>query len=200
MNLKFAYWYFNNALDKKFCKRIINHALKKQKLLGLVGEDKPKQVNKKYVDNLKKLRNSQVVWLTDSWIYEALHPLIDTANRNAGWNFNWKFSEKIQFTIYEKGQHYNWHRDSFPNPDKAGMIRKLSVTVQLNDSKDFKDGKLQFCMDDTRPDYERRIITCNESNRGSVIVFPSHLWHRVTPVTKGTRYSLVLWNRGSTFV
>ena len=45
MNLKFAYWYFNNALDKKFCKKIINHALKKQKLLGLVGEDKPKKTN-----------------------------------------------------------------------------------------------------------------------------------------------------------
>ena len=35
--------------------------------------------------------------------------------------------------------------------------------------------------------------------QGSVIVFPSFVWHRVTPVTKGTRYSLVLWTCGQPF-
>jgi len=33
-------------------------------------------------------------------------------------------------------------------------------------------------------------------NRGTIIVFPSFLEHQVTPVTKGTRYSLVQWYSG----
>ena len=35
--------------------------------------------------------------------------------------------------------------------------------------------------------------------KGSIIVFPSFVWHRVKPVTKGTRYSLVMWNLGYPF-
>ena len=35
--------------------------------------------------------------------------------------------------------------------------------------------------------------------KGSIIVFPSHVWHRVKPVTSGTRYSLVVWSIGDPF-
>ena len=193
MNLEFGYWYFNKVLNKKFCNKIIKHALKKEKKMGYIGDKKEGVVDKNY-------RNSDVVWLDDQWIYDEIYPYIYTANRNSGWNFNWNSSEKFQFTIYSKNQHYDWHRDSFIKPDNEGKIRKLSLTIQLNDNKEFDGGELQFAFDNDKPNQKRKITTCRETDLGSIIVFPSHTWHKVTPVTKGVRYSLVMWNRGYPFV
>jgi PKHD-type hydroxylase len=79
-----------------------------------------------------------------------------------------------------------------------GKIRKLSVTVSLSDPKNYKGGNLKF---DFGPHSAGgRFHTCTEIRpRGSIIVFPSHVYHQVTPVTQGTRYSLVAWNLGYPF-
>jgi PKHD-type hydroxylase len=80
----------------------------------------------------------------------------------------------------------------------SGKIRKLSVTINLSDPKDYKGGNLRF---DFGPhDQKKRFHTCTEIRpRGSIIVFPSHVFHQVTPVTKGTRHSLVMWSLGLPF-
>lgn len=87
-----------------------------------------------------------------------------------------------------------WHRD----PNAAGKIRKLSVTVNLSDSDDYTGGNLRF---DCGPHAEeKRFVTCEEIRpRGSIIVFPSHFFHQVTPITHGTRRSLVMWSLGPPF-
>ena len=79
-----------------------------------------------------------------------------------------------------------------------GKIRKISMTINLTEPDDYKGGDLKF---DFGPHAGRgRFKTCKEIRpRGSVIVFPSFLHHQVTPVTEGTRYSLVLWNLGKPF-
>ena len=80
------------------------------------------------------------------------------------------------------------------------MIRKLSVTCQLTDGSEYKGGELEFDFRNYDPqmrDETKHLRKATEIlPRGSVIVFPSFLWHRVKPVTKGVRYSLVLWNVG----
>jgi len=82
-------------------------------------------------------------------------------------------------------------------PAYNGKIRKLSVTVSLSDNKDYKGGELQFYLNSPKLKEKDKIKICEEvKTQGSIVVFPSHLWHRVTPVTKGTRYSLVMWNLG----
>jgi PKHD-type hydroxylase len=80
----------------------------------------------------------------------------------------------------------------------VGKIRKLSVTVSLSDPADYRGGNLRF---DLGPHLkEKRYHLCKEIRpQGSIIVFPSHLYHCVTPVTTGTRYSLVAWNVGAPF-
>ena len=84
------------------------------------------------------------------------------------------------------------------NPGQFNKIRKLSVTVNLTNPRNYKGGNLKF---DMGPHHPKRYHTCTEIRpRGSVIVFPSHLYHQVTPVTEGTRYSLVMWNLGRPFV
>ena len=145
--------------------------------------------------------------MADRWIYKEIQPFINQANREAGWNFDWDWSETSQFTKYDVGQYYGWHSDSwnkpYDNPDNInqhGKIRKLSVTVSLTDPKEYDGGNLEF---DTRShkdwerDKEKSIYECHEIRpKGSIVVFPSFVWHRVKPVTKGTRYSLVIWNLG----
>jgi len=96
----------------------------------------------------------------------------------------------------------DWHCDSWAtpydernNPDFRGKIRKLSVSCLLSDPKDYKGGDLEFQI---RNQDDPTIVNNTEHirKRGSIIVFPSFVWHRVKPVTEGTRYSLVIWNLG----
>lgn len=205
MYLKEHYWYFKKILTEKFCNKLINHALKQDSQLGLTyGYLKKNKLSKKEINTLKKARHSKVIWLNDSWIYDEIVPLMLTANKNAGWNFDVDWYESAQFTIYGKNQHYDWHQDSLVEPYEStdlnfnGKIRKLSVTCVLSDEKDYVGGNFQL---DIRNNLKKNVlINLKEIKpRGSVVVFPSHEWHRVTPVTKGTRYSLVIWAIGKPF-
>ena len=140
--------------------------------------------------------------MNDRWIYKEIQPYVHTANDHAGWNYEWDYSESCQFTKYKKGQYYDWHSDSWALPyNKPGQpdhnkIRKLSVTVSLSDPKEYEGGELEF---DFRNEDKKvsNIKKCTEIlPKGSVVVFPSFVWHRVCPVKKGSRYSLVIWNLG----
>jgi len=156
---------------------------------------------------MQRKRKSDVVWLDETWIYKELQPYIRIANQKAGWNFEWDFSEQIQFTKYKLNQYYDWHcdswKESYNNPKnnlQYGKIRKISMTCQLTDGSEYKGGELEFDFRDYEPnmrDESIHRIQCKEIlPKGSIIVFPSHVWHRVKPVTAGTRYSLVMWNLG----
>ena len=202
MNLKYYWWVFPKAIPEDFCDKIIEEASKQKKQVAKIGDE-----GTKVIDN-KEVRNSNIVWLTDGWIYEKIGPFIDAANKNASWNFNYFKTESMQFTIYNKEQHYDWHQDSFPvysninQPELFGLTRKVSAVVQLTDGKKFKGGDLVF---DTRMyNPEKRDVhsaeVCLEARqKGTIVVFPSFLWHKVTPVTKGNRNTLVVWNCGYPF-
>ena len=217
MNLKNYYYYFQSALSPKLCDDIINYGKAHKPQMAITGgAEKDNQSSRKadgslkksVINNIQKKRKSDIVWMNDRWIYKEIHPLIHEANRKADWNFNWDWSESCQFTKYGVGQYYGWHCDSWEVPYKEdgptkGKIRKLSVTISLNDPSEYDGGNLEFDFRN-QVDWERNkkkaIKTCTEIRpRGSVIVFPSFCWHRVTPVTSGTRYSLVIWNLGYPF-
>ena len=211
MNLQNYYYYFQSALTPRFCDELIKYGKSQQEQLALTGgqtnkinEGKP--LNDEDLKDLKKKRDSNIVWLNDRWIYKEIQPFIHQANKLANWNFDWDFSESCQFTKYKLNQFYDWHCDSFEttyankdNPDTFGKIRKLSVTCSLSAPEDYEGGELEFDFRNTDPD-KPAIRKCAEIKpRGSIVVFPSHVWHRVKAVTKGTRYSLVIWNLGYPF-
>lgn len=206
MNLQNYYYYFKSVLTPRFCDEIIKRGKKEQEQVALIGNKDIKKISKKEVNDLKKWRNSNIAWLNDSWIYKEIHPYIHQANKLAGWNFDWDYSEACQFTKYSKDQFYDWHSDCFDSPyeridDKNfhGKIRKLSVTVSLSDPKDYKGGELEFDFRNTGKDTPST-KKCEEIlPRGSIVVFPSFVWHKVRPVTKGVRYSLVIWSLGYPF-
>ena len=206
MNLEYYYWYFQSVIPPKICDDIIEYGKSQQEQIALTGGYDPEKVSEDDIKDVSKKRKSNIVWMNDRWIYNEIHPYIHTANKNAGWNFQWDFSESCQFTKYKLNQFYDWHCDSWSKPynrpeqpDRHGKIRKLSVTISLSDENDYEGGDFEF---DFRNDDKgsNQPQLCKEIKpKGSVVVFPSFVWHRVKPVTSGTRYSLVIWNLGWPF-
>ena len=215
MNLSNYYYYFQSALTPRVCDEIVEYGKKHKPEIAVTGGAEKNETNTKKDGTFKKSalkklhvkRKSDIVWMNDTWLYKEIHPYIHEANKLAGWNFDWDFSESCQFTRYGVGQYYGWHCDSWDKPynkpddlNSHGKIRKLSVTISLSEPEDYVGGNLEFDMrnqKDWEQDKKKAIHECTEIRpRGSIIVFPSFVWHRVAPVTKGTRYSLVVWNLG----
>jgi PKHD-type hydroxylase len=213
MNLSNYYYFIKSALPSRICDLIVKQGTEQKEGIAITGAEeknkyrdiKKNPLNEKELFNLKKKRDSNVVWLDDRWIYKEIHPFIREANQQAGWNFNWDRSESCQFTIYKEGQYYDWHQDSWDKPyekkgPENGLIRKLSVTVSLTDPKNYQGGELEFDLRNQDPERARNTKLCTEIlPKGSIVVFPSFVWHRVKPITKGIRYSLVIWNLGKPY-
>ena len=208
MNLTNYYYYFQSVVPERICDDIVRYGKQLQDQMAVPGGygRSGKKLTQQDVKDLKKKRDSDVVWMSDRWIYNEIQPYINTANQSAGWNFQWDWSESCQFTKYTKGQFYDWHCDGWDKPyDKPdepvhGKIRKLSVTVSLSDPKEYKGGELEFDFRNQDPDKKPNIRKCKEIlPKGSLVVFPGFVWHRVCPVKKGTRHSLVIWNLGRPF-
>tara|TARA_B100000575_G_C23116024_1_gene645156 strand:+ start:726 stop:1403 length:678 start_codon:yes stop_codon:yes gene_type:complete len=224
MNLTNYYYQFPSVLTPKFVDDIVAYGKEHTPEMAVTGGankddeknlDKKGNLKKSIVKDIQKKRKSDVVWMNDTWIYKEIHPYIHEANQKAGWNFDWDWSESCQFTKYGVGQYYGWHCDSWDKPYSRppladgtrpidhGKIRKLSVTISLSHPDEYEGGNLEFDFRN-QVDWDRNkkaaIHSCDGIRpRGSIIVFPSFVWHRVAPVTKGTRYSLVIWNLGYPF-
>ena len=211
MNLKYSYWYFKSALPSHFCDKLIKFGNAKKEQLAITGgintkKEKPitseEDLKEEELKDLKQKRDSNIVWLDERWLYKHIHHYVRVANYNSGWNFQWDVSENAQFTKYKLNQFYDWHCDSWKEPYSKenflkGKIRKLSITCSLSDPTDYKGGEFQFrFQNDTDGNFVDQ--TCHEiMPKGSIVVFPSFIYHRVKPVTEGTRYSLVMWNCGN---
>lgn len=207
MNLENYYYYFTSVLPLRFCNDLVKYAnsLKEEKALT-GGQQKylqnPSDFTDADIQRFNKARDSNLVWLNEPWILKEIQPYIQQANIQAKWNFDWDYTEDSQFTKYKLNQHYDWHCDSWPQPydcpenlNKHNKIRKLSAVCTLSDKSEYEGGELEFQFrggDDPTPTQ-----VCKEiMPKGSIVVFPSFVWHRVKPVLSGERYSLVIWNLG----
>jgi PKHD-type hydroxylase len=140
-------------------------------------------------------RRSLVFWIPkvkrNSWIYERILNLVGQANENIFKFDICELIEPLQFTQYDstfQGK-YDWHVDSGGHDIQGN--RKLSVVVQLSYPTEYEGGQLQFGVDDKLEDADK--------TKGTFLIFPSYMRHRVTEVTKGVRYSLVTWISGPPF-
>jgi predicted 2-oxoglutarate/Fe(II)-dependent dioxygenase YbiX len=120
------------------------------------------------------------------WLYERLWQAACEANQNFFGVEITGMQEKVQLARYDATERgfYTWHTDFADLAPK----RKLSMSVQLSSPEDYDGGDLELYFRD--PPYQ------GDKSRGALIVFPSFLLHRVTPVTRGTRWSLVIWVSG----
>jgi PKHD-type hydroxylase len=134
------------------------------------------------------VRNSSNIWVSrkeeNIWLFDKMLALTMAANKL--FKFEVDFFEALQLARYQEGQFYGWHADL--GPGQMGN-RKLGITVQLSEPDSYEGGDL--VLDDNGRDFFA------PRELGSVTVFPSFMKHKVTPVTKGTRYSLVAWASGT---
>jgi len=197
------YWVFKNGLTNKFCDEVVRYSLSQKDSIAVTGGFEKKKLSKEDLKKLKSVRDSNVVWLNENWIYKEIHPFVIEANKKAGWNFQWDYSEDCQFTKYKIGQYYTWHTDTILKKSRDDKIRKLSMSCILSNSNEYEGGEFEFDSRNYNPnmrdEYKHIHRINNKLPKGSIIIFPSFMWHRVKPVTSGTRYSLVSWQVGDPF-
>lgn len=146
-------------------------------------------------DTISDIRESTVSWIpqTDEtiWIYDKLAWVIRQLNGQFYKFDMFGFTEDLQYTIYNEDTngHYTWHLDMGVSGGIAP--RKLSLVLQLTDPGDYEGGDLELMTTSTP--------TAVTKQRGLISVFPSFVLHRVTPVIKGTRRTLVVWACGPEF-
>lgn len=179
------YYYFENGFNEEEIKRVEDLVSRLPFQEGLTsGEGKSN----------KEIRSSFVKWIPKNdgfgWLYFKIMEMISEANKNV-WDFNiYSVLDNIQYTEYHATQngHYGWHQDVGSGEMSK---RKISVTIQLSDPSEYKGGDLQY-FQGGNPEDSINVY----KKKGYVFVFPSYMMHRVTPVTRGIRKSLVLWVGG----
>jgi len=199
MRLEQPYCVNVGQFSAELCDRIIE-----------LGDSLPPMQAEVAHDPKSNLRDSKVSWIRHSpdtaWLYDLITAIIRETNQ-LYWNWALTGPESMQYTQYGPEQFYTWHADQRRKPYDAdsrwpGQTRKISMSVHLSDARDYEGG--EFVIEDiqTPPDdLDKRLKPLHEARtRGSAIIFPSHLYHRVNPVTSGIRRSLVTWFLGPPFV
>jgi PKHD-type hydroxylase len=136
-----------------------------------------------------ELRKSSVMFIDNTpendWIYSKLASIAIACNNERYWFDLLGFHQELQLTRYSKGDFFDWHLDF-----GAGEIsaRKLSLTIQLSDPDEYEGGDLEFMIN-------QKVVKAPRT-KGTIVVFPSFIMHRVTEITKGTRQSIVGWVSG----
>ena len=267
MRLKNISVNYSRAIKPDICDKIISLGLSKledlrKKGLSTKGMTRNQIEKKDFNQNKSNVRKVEGTAINDKWVYDLFTPLIEDANKKAGWNWYIDAAENFQFIVYEgskeNGGFYGWHCDGFsdfnsaykpaikinndpirfkqpkrnkenkiildkngkPEADTSvedlplnnnrsgldpnfsdtmvlwGKVRKISMTVNLSDPNKYEGGNLKLDLGPDFKDDERYKVFDDIRPQGSVIFFPSFTNHCVTPVTSGTRYSLVLWCLG----
>ena len=182
--------YWDNAFTDEELEKIVMYCEQFEMHSGVTASP---VMNAHRISNIKfHSRNEDT-----AWIFDRLNFVIQSANEMY-YNFNLNGYADFQYTAYEgeKNGHYDWHMDLLTGRSHIDMVdtidpRKLSLTLLLNDS--FEGGEFYVNPStESNPD----IIP---TKKGRIILFPSFMCHKVAPVTKGTRRSLVVWVVGPKF-
>lgn len=184
-----AYWFWEAEIKPEVCDRWIEEYFSKDKAkTATIGDGKGNQIIN------DETRITEVVWVPPATeIFDTIFGYIRSANVNAGWNFDIHGMEDVQLGRYGKKGHYDWHVDAFPPEPIGNWQRKLSCSIQLSDEDSYKGGDLIMKIS------AKGETATMSRKKGSVVVFPSFIEHKVTPVTKGERYSAVAWMKGQAF-
>ena len=199
MRLSQPYCVFEGQFSADICDQIIE-----------LGESIPSMQGVVSSDPENNLRDSVVAWIRNTdehtWLYELISGFVRETNE-LHWNWQLTGPEPMQYTKYGPEQFYTWHRDQKREPYDVesrwpGQIRKISISIHLSDGDSYEGG--EFVIEDNQASIDslenRQKILTKARTRGSAIVFPSHLYHRVNPVISGKRQSLVAWFLGPPFV
>lgn len=159
-----------------------------QQTATLIGEGWARDSNA--AARIRISRTAALTFMPETkWLYDRMQLVIWEVNQKF-YQFDLQgFAEPFQYATYHgtESGHYTWHLDWGSNR----LHRKLSASIQLTDPSQYEGCDLQF--------HGLREIETAPRARGTVIVFPSFIQHRVTPCTYGTRKAIVVWASGPQF-
>lgn len=166
------------ALSAKDCARVVQ-----------LGDARPPVAAGLERGNAVEYRTSTIAWIEPDadaqWLYHRIAVLFQEANRRYGFELQ-GLVEALQYTVYGPGDKFDWHADLGPGTTSG---RKLSMSILLSPDEDYDGGHLEFLDGGTRSGVQA----------GTAVFFPSYMAHRVAPITRGVRRSLVAWAYGPTF-
>ena len=168
------------------CKMIIDAGRRQPPQKAQVGMGKPGGG----LDTNK--RTTTISWLPFNEMkemYNDVNKFIQRANLNHFGFEDIQITEQAQFTEYPVGGFYDWHMDCDVNMAHEPPVRKISMTLLLSHENEFEGGDLELMA----PGKFAKL------KQGHAIIFASFLNHRVAPVTRGVRQSLVMWFGGKPF-
>lgn len=176
-------------LTKDECLRIRQYCAELRKFPGSVIEVKrindysENHKDSRKIDNETRNAETAVIELneTTKWIYKKVHTAVKSFNKNL-WNFEIPYSERLEYLSYPEGSYFNWHYDVAETGHASH--RKLIAVIQLSDENEYEGGELEFFTGNSKPTYAAKSI-------GSLIVFPTYIFHRVKKITKGHREALI---------
>ena len=172
----------------KQCQMIIKSGREEPKQTAGVGNDKGDGGHG--VDT--KTRTSHISWIPFKKMndmYKDIQRIMKTTNGNHFGFDDMQITEMAQYTEYPEGGFYNWHVDNDVNFAHEPTVRKISMTLLLSPENEFEGGDLELMK-------EGKVAKLKQ---GHAIFFASFIRHRVTPVIKGNRKSLVMWFGGTPF-
>lgn len=177
-DMRASWQLWDGHISDERCEEIIEACKKYEPIQG--GTFNQEQPN-------DEIRSSTIRWVQEE---EDIRRMMLMYGKSANKNeFNVAICDlwEVQFTEYHGDVHgfYTWHHDVDFHRN-SGYDRKLSVVIQLSDPNDYEGGDFRF----------EECETPQFKTRGSVLVFPSYWRHMVSPVTEGTRHSLVAWIEG----
>ena len=168
------------------CQQIIDAGRRQKPQQASVGMGKPQGgVN-------TKKRTTTISWIPFKEMepmYNDINIFIQKANKNHFGFGDIQITEQAQFTEYPEGGFYDWHMDTDVNMQYEPPVRKISMTLLLSPENQFEGGNLELMAPGKKVNLKQ----------GHAIIFASFLNHRVAPVTKGVRQSLVMWFGGEPF-
>lgn len=185
--VRWTYWLYEKAIPHAVCDALLKEVDFSDASLGKIFQG---ETDSLVVD--ERIRKTDVVWQPwNSPMGCILFALSLDANTQAGWNYLVDVPEAVQVGRYTVGHHYDFHKD-LGNPNERGMQRKLSSVLFLSDPDTYEGGDLILELDPKKEAVVRGL-------KGSVIIFPSFISHKVTPVVSGERYTAVSWVQGPSF-
>lgn len=179
------YAFYKNLFSPKECDDIVAYVKTTHKLTQATIASKDAPIQTDY-------RDSHVVFLQPceslDWVYKRLTNAVLELNRDFFKFDLYGFTEGLQFTEYNApGGKYDPHIDKLYNM----TVRKLSIVLQLTDPSEYEGGDFEIVEGKGSEKLYR--------DQGTLLAFPSYTLHAVTPITKGTRHSLVGWISGPPF-
>lgn len=173
-------------MDNRIPPDICDAALRELNLLSPMDAGIMESVDKTSTDHATRKATLKFAppWF---WFGGILNQAGLRSNVELGWGFIIDGFQDVQYAEYGVGGHYKWHIDTYVMSG-APKDRKVTVICLLNDPREFEGGQLEIKNVDVTP-----------MKKGDVVVFPSFIEHRVTPVTKGVRKTATMWLTGPAF-